>query len=222
MKTLLQISFVIFTFGYLNIFPQEFGDVILQDKEPRKIFMNSHDPNLKSFPEKSFYKQKADWQYIIDTTWGPGLPLAQKQQIFNTFTTSISNSFDGFQSLGMNWASWDSLKNFYYSKIDATTSRGRFCAIMQYLCSELRDGHTWCDDLEVWNTPLNPGVPFLIMSGNLRIAEHLGAVTTVLPDSSVMILRVVNNHPLNLEPGDIILGYEGVPWKELIVELMEA
>ena len=37
-----------------------------------------------------------------------------------------------------------------------------------------------------------------------------------------MIFRVVPNHPLNVQPGDIILGYEGVPWKDLIVELMEA
>jgi hypothetical protein len=191
-------------------------------QEPIKIFMNSHDPNLKSLPEKSFYKQKKDWQYIIDTTWGPGLPLAEKQQIFNTFTTSMSNTFDGFQSLGMPQDSWDSLKDFYYDKIDSTTSRGRFAAIMSYLCSEMRDAHTLANDNEVINTPLNPGVPFLMLSGNIRNANHLGAVTTVLPDSSVLILRVVDNHPLNLEPGDIILGYEGVPWKDLIVELMEA
>ncbi|MBK7377937.1 MAG: T9SS type A sorting domain-containing protein [Ignavibacteriales bacterium] len=212
----------LFTFGYVNIFPQEFDEVVLQDKEPRKFFLKSHNPNFKSFPEKSFYKQKADWQYIIDTTWGQGLPLAQKQQIFNTFANSVGNSFDGFNSLGMSIADWDSLRNYYYSKIDSTTSRGRFSAIMNYLCGALRDGHTYCDDIEVFNTPLNPGVPFFMFTGNPRNIEHFGAVTTILPDSSVMILRVVDNHPLNLEPGDIILGYEGIPWKDLIIELLEA
>jgi hypothetical protein len=220
MKTFLQIF--IFTFFYFNIFSQVNDIKYSQDKEPRKFMIKSHDPNLKSFPEKSFYKQKADWQYIIDTTWGPGLPLVQKQQIFNTFANSVGNSFDGFNSLGMSIADWDSLRNYYYSKIDSTTSRGRFSAIMNYLCGALRDGHTYCDDIEVFNTPLNPGVPFFMFTGNSRNTEHFGAVTTILPDSSVMLLRVADNHPLNLEPGDVILGYEGVPWKDLIVELMEA
>ena len=222
MKTFLRILFFLFTFCYLNLYSQVNDVDNFQYKEQRKMLLKSHDPNFKSFPEKSFYKQKADWQYIIDTTWGPGLPLAQKQQIFNTFTTNIRNSFDGFQSLGMSLATWDSIKNYYYSQINSSTSRGRFAAIMQYLCSKLRDGHTWCDDLGVYNTPLNPGVPFFMFGGLIINANHFGAATTVLPDSSVMILRVVNNHPLNLEPGDIILGYEGIPWKDLIVELMEA
>ena len=200
---------------------QVFDEQFLEDKEPRKPMMNTHDPNLNSFPEKSFYKQKADWQYIIDTTWGLGLPLAQKQQIFNTFTTSVSNSFDGFLSLGMTWESWDTLKNFYYSKINSTTSRGAFSAMMNYLCSELKDGHTYCHDDGIMDTPLNPGIPFLVTSGWID-TRHIGVVTTVLPDSTVLVLRVINNHPLNLEPGDIILGYEGVPWKYLLDELISA
>ena len=32
----------------------------------------------------------------------------------------------------------------------------------------------------------------------------------------------MDNHPLNLQPGDIILGYEGVQWKVLVEELLEA
>jgi len=220
MKTLFFIV-VLFNFSNLNIFPQIFDGERNQNNVPKKLMMNSHDSNLRSFPEKSFYKSRDDWQYIIDSTWGPGLPLSQKQQIFNTFISNLSNSFDGFQSLGFTWASWDSLKNYYYTKIDSTTSRGRFCAIMQYLCSEFRDGHTYCDDDVVNATPLNPGVPFFMFGGIVN-AKHIGVVTTVLPDSSVLILSFVNNHPLNLEPGDIILGYEGVTWRDLIVELMEA
>ena len=44
----------------------------------------------------------------------------------------------------------------------------------------------------------------------------------MLPDSNTLVLRVVPNHPLNLEPGDIILGYEGIPWKNLVQELLDA
>ena len=52
--------------------------------------------------------------------------------------------------------------------------------------------------------------------------EHFGAVLTLLPDSSLVVLRTVENHPLGLQPGDIVLGYEGVAWKDLVNEFLEA
>ena len=103
MKKLLQTLFFFLLVTQI-CFAQDFNTNNQKDSEPRKFFLKSHDPNFKSFPEESFYKRKADWQYIIDTTWGPGLPLAQKQQIFNTFANSVHNSFDGFNSLGMSIA----------------------------------------------------------------------------------------------------------------------
>lgn len=216
MKTFLQILLF-----FLLVTQICFGQSYQQSNESRKNIMQTHDLNLKSIPEKSFYKQKTDWQYIIDTTWGPGLPLDQKRHIFNTFTAALNNNFDGFQSLGLTIESWDSLKSYYFNKIDSSTSRGKFCAIMQSLCSKLRDCHTYCDDIEVYNTLLNPGVPFFVTSGIPNVS-HFGAVTTVLSDSTVLILRVADNHPLNLKPGDIILGYEGVPWKQIVSELIDA
>ena len=217
---------IFFCFALLSIWcvtglSQNFKKEPIRDKQKRVSFTHSQNNNSAHFPQKSFYRSKEDWQYIIDTTWGPGLPLADKRDLFNSFTQKLDDEFDGFQSLGMSMEDWDTLKSYYYNQIDSNTSRGGFCAIMQYLCLELRDFHTWCDDIDVLNSPLNPGVPYFF-EGNVYDVSHFGAVTTVLPDSSVLILRVAENHPLNLEPGDIILGYEGVPWKDLITELMDA
>jgi hypothetical protein len=52
------------------------------------------------------------------------------------------------------------------------------------------------------------------------VINHFGAVLTVLPDSSLLVLRTIDNHPLGLLPGDIVLGYEGIPWKDLVDELL--
>ena len=75
--------------------------------------------------------------------------------------------------------------------------------------------------LPILYSALNPGKPILLIGSYLPV-EHFGAVTTVLSDSTTLVLRVAPNHPLNLEPGDIILGYEGVPWKNLVRELLDA
>jgi hypothetical protein len=192
-----------------------------QTQEPIFFNVRSHDPNIQELPVRSFYESKSDWQYIIDTTWGPGLPLAQKQQIFNAYVTKLEEKFDGFLSLGFTDTSWNSFKQHYFSKIDSNTSRGRFSAIMYYFSSHLQDGHTYAYDKGVVETPLNPGIPVLIFGHKFSI-KHFGAVTTVLEDSTTLVLRVVDNHPLNLEPGDIILGYEGVMWKDIVQELIEA
>jgi hypothetical protein len=192
-----------------------------QSNEPIFFKVKNHDTNIKELPENSFYESKSDWQYIIDTTWGLGLPLAQKQQIFNAYASKLEEKFDGFESLGFTPTTWDTFKVHYYSKIDSNTSRGRFSAIMYYFAMNLCDGHTYAFDDVVLHTPLNPGIPLLVF-GSFFSIKHFGAVTTVLEDSTALVLRVVDNHPLNLEPGDIILGYEGVMWKEIIQELIEA
>ena len=67
-------------------------------------------------------------------------------------------------------------------------------------------------------SPLNPGTPVLVL--DCVNCDHFGAVLTTLPDSSLVVLRTIENHPLGLEPGDLVLGYEGVPWKVLLDELL--
>ncbi len=194
----------------------------IRPTEPLFFEVVSHDPNIKELPIKSFYKSKNGWQYTIDTTWGPGLPLADKQQIFNAYATSIREQFDGFESLQMNLNSWDSLRAHYYSMIDDSTSKGGFSAIMSHFSMQLKDAHTRAYDESVVFTPLNPGIPVLVISAFSYSIAHFGAVVTVLPDSSLLVLRAVANHPLDLQPGDILLGYEGIPWKILINELLDA
>ena len=191
-------------------------------QEPLFFKVITHDSNIKELPAKSFYESKSDWQYIIDTTWGPGLPLAEKQQIFNTYANSIREDFDGFESLNMNGNAWDSLRAHYYGLIDDSTSKGGFSAIMSKFSMHLQDLHTYAYNESVVLSPLNPGIPVLVISGFFLSVQHFGAVITALPDSSLLILRTVENHPLGLEPGDILLGYEGVPWKVLVNELLDA
>jgi len=206
---------------YSVIYTQEVANKKFHPEHPILFTPTNHDPNFTSFPKTSFYKSRQNWQAIIDSVWGPGLPLSNKLQIFNSYTNSLESQFDGFLSLGMTGNSWDSLKNFYLSQISDSTSRGGFSAIMSRLANTLRDAHTRAVDTGVTWTPLNPGTPLLVLSSYQTI-EHFGAVLTALPDSSLLVLRVVPNHPLGLQPGDIILGYQGIPWKFLVHELINA
>jgi hypothetical protein len=221
MKYLICSLLILFILKSCPIYSQEIGNRKYEQNVPILIRPTNHDPNFRNFPEKSFYESHNNWQAVIDSTWGPGLPLTNKLFIFDQYTNAIRNQFDGFLSLGMDFTIWDSLKNHYRSQIDSSTSRGGFSAIMSHLARNLKDMHTHAFDEVVRSTALNPGIPVLMLSGYLTV-EHFGAVLTALPDSTLLVLRVVPNHPLGLQPGDIILGYQGVPWKVLVHELLAA
>jgi hypothetical protein len=203
------------------VYSQEVNNRKYNPDESLFITPKNHDPNFSGYKKgstKSFYQSKSEWQHIIDTTWGPGDSLARKLLIFNSYANTIRDKGDGLKSLHLDW---DSLYNHYLSQITESTSKGAFSSILSHLAYDMKNGHVLAYDSKVISTPLNPGVPLLLI-GFYHTFEHFGAVTTILPDSTTLVLRVLPDHPLNLEPGDIILGYEGIPWKDIVPELLDA
>jgi hypothetical protein len=184
---------------------------------------------------RSFYKSKADWQHIIDSTWGPGLPTDTKLSVFDNYWNLVDQTWGGFPNLIVNW---DSLKNVYRPLVAAGVSRGRFYGILCRLTRALNEWHVYTidqgidsstgyyglSDPEYPNYPsfrCQPTLPFINFNA-LLYRTNFGAGLTPLPDSTALVYSVMPNHPLNLQPGDVIMGYNGVPWRQLIRELLDA
>jgi Peptidase family S41/Tricorn protease C1 domain len=166
--------------------------------------------------EQAALTATGDWAAAIDARWGPGLPTERKLEIFDAFWTTIDERFAAFQDLDVDWAA---LRDRYRPEIAAGVSRGRFAAIMSHLALALREFHTIANDLTVLNTPRSPGVPLMVLR---QPSNNFGACATAQPDGSALIYDVTPGHPLGVEPGDRILGYEGRPWRELYPELLAA
>jgi len=169
-----------------------------------------------------------DWDEAIDNTWGWGLTKDQKLDIFDTFWQLMDESFACFVEMpGYYPQFWGDQMRLYRSEIengDPTygVSRGRFAAIMNYLSMALVESHTNAQDIQVcWNTFPDPGVPLLVC-GAWGTEPFSGAGLTPLDDNTLLVYKTVENHPLGLEPGDRVLGYDGVPWTELYHELLTA
>jgi len=175
----------------------------------------------------------ADWGKVIDSTWGPGQSVADQQNVFDTFWNAIDQQWIGFPNLPVNW---DSIRTLYRPKIVPGLSRGKFYALMSRVWLALLDRHTYVIDEAVEsifgkagvyptvgslvNFHYSPGVPLLrIGTGWL---DALGAAVTPMQDSSALVYRVAPGNPLRLEPGDLILGYERIPWKRLYRQLLDA
>jgi len=162
---------------------------------------------------------RADWQDAIDSIWGFGLPTATKIDIWDNFWNAVDDSFACFIDLDSNI--WDTIWNRYDTEVQDCISRGRFCAMLMHSSLALRESHTKARDTGVTNTEMLPGVP-LMVCGAWGNNDHFGAALTPLSDSTLLVYQVIDNHPLNLQPGDLVLGYNGTAWNNIYPQLLEA
>jgi hypothetical protein len=159
----------------------------------------------------------AERRAAVDAVWGRGLPTAVKLEIFDTFWNYVDARFAGFQGIEVDWAA---LRDRYRPEVEAGVSRGRFAAIINQMSLALRDGHTIPLDLLVnFFTVPQPGVPSFGVGG--WIADTSGACLTAQDDGSALVYDAVSPHPMGLQPGDRILGYDGTPWGELYQQLID-
>ena len=172
---------------------------------------------VKSDSTPCFYKRKGEWQKIIDDYWGPGDPYVKKLSVFDTYVSYVRANFPAFVYSKLNW---DSVAAYWRMKITDSTSRGAFHAILGKLGYSLNEWHSGAFDNTVESMTMVPGTPGVaLISHDVR---HFGAALTPLPDKSLLVYKVSSNHPLGLELGDRVLGYEGIPWPQLFNELIEA
>ena len=166
-----------------------------------------------------------DWGGWIDSTWGPGQTATEQLNVFDGFWSLVDERWSGFPNLSLKW---DSIRTLYRPQIGSGLSRGRFAALMSRVWMSLMEQHTYIRDLGVdkifgddnagfWEYRAN--VPLLVIGTYWW--DLLGAPVTALPDSTGLVYRAAAGNPLGLQPGDIILGYEGVPWKRLYPRLLE-
>lgn len=82
-----------------------FETEITRSKWPQKKQALTHNRNFKKTSALSFYKRKSEWKKIIDSTWGPGLPLAQKLNVFDYYSGYIKTHNPTFTYTRLNWDS---------------------------------------------------------------------------------------------------------------------
>lgn len=159
-----------------------------------------------------------DWAQIIDDVWGDGDNTQAKLAVFDHYFQIIDASFACFQDIE---DKWQELHDLYRPEIEQGVSRGRFTAMLDQMALSLRESHTALTHEPVHsNTALVPGVPLMYVGGWGNNA-HFGAGVTPQPDSTLLVYVAVPNHPLGLVPGDKVLGYDGVLWKDCYKELIE-
>ncbi len=184
----------------------------------RKLSPSEYIP-YKNIKMKTGHLSQNDWRDLINSYWGEGVSTSEKLALFDSAWTIIDQEYAAFQNLDVDI---DSLRDLYRPEIEQGVSRGRFAGIMSHFSLAMNEAHTILADIPVsYGTQLGPGVPLFVI-GPWQETSWFGASLTPLPDSTAIVYRSLANHKLNLVAGDIVLGYDGVPWKLLYKELLEA
>ena len=203
----------------LFIFSSSYAQRLMENGIPvYQRSLSNHDASIQNFeyiPKKPGHYTAEDWQAVIDSTWGEGLSTADKLKIFDIFWDEIDDGYPAFFNIDVDW---NLLRETYRPDVAAGVSRGRFNAIMNILASVLEDHHTSICDVFVSRDSLRSGVPIFVPTGyqsaiNLDFYGdefcHFGASLAPMEDSSLFVYGVIENHPLDLQIGDLVLGYDG-------------
>jgi len=159
------------------------------------------------------------WREEVDEYWGPGMAAAEQLSIFDQAWDELDRNYGAFVNLEIDM---EALRRRYRPEIAAGVSKGRLAAILNHLSFAMLDAHTVIMRRSVnWNTIIRSGTPMLVIGGWNNNASF-GASLTPMPDGSLLVLRTSLGHPLGLELGDLVLGYDGVAWRDLYPQLLAA
>jgi hypothetical protein len=171
-------------------------------------------------PQTAVGKHTIDeWRAAVDAYWGPGLAAADQVRIFDTAWNELDREYGAYMNLDVDM---QALRRRYRSEVREGVSRGRLAAILNHLSLAMLDAHTVIMRRSVnWNTHIWNGTPMLIIGGWAN-NSWFGASLTPMADGSLLVFRSKPNHPLGLEPGDLVLGFDGVAWRDLYPQLLAA
>ncbi len=160
-----------------------------------------------------------EWREAVDEYWGPGLATSEKLRLFDLAWNELDREYGAYMNLEVDM---QALRDRYREEIFNGVSRGRFVAIMNHLSLAMKDAHTVIMNRSVnWGTAVRTGTPLFVVGG-WTDSSPFGAALTPMPDDSLLVFKALPDHPLGLEPGDIVLGYDGVPWRLLYRRLLAA
>ncbi len=152
--------------------------------------------------------------YDVDGYWGEAPELDTRLALFEAYWEELGASYASFGASGVDW---DQVGETYRTEMEAAESFGRFGWVFGDISLLLQDGHNYALSLEVcgWDNENRPPRLHLFDS-----ASYSGVCLTPLDDDRLLVTRAADDNPAALEPGDVVLGYEGFGWRA-IVEALE-
>jgi len=158
----------------------------------------------------------------VGAFWGEAPDKETRLKIFDDICSILAEDYAGFVVLDLDW---DEVREKYRPQVEKAESYGHFYALLSYMIAELHDVHTRIDSEKICgeifydNPSLGERPPMLRHYSNS--SSSMGVCVTPMDDDRLLVYRVDPDNPAGLVPGDIILGYNGRPWHDLLDEIYD-
>lgn len=163
-------------------------------------------------------------ELLSDTYWG-NFSDNEREKLIESFVSIwqfANDKFPAFEGLDINW------QEFHDESIEIlenTNSYGDYLAIITNIPYILKEGHGFVATWKMYGIDAknlyHPNVP--IFYTLLKPESKIGASCVVTEDGQICVSKITSDiNPYNLNPGDVIVGYNGVPWDEWITPLEES
>lgn len=159
----------------------------------------------------------------VETFWGDAPDAATRHDVFDAFWTALAHYYAAFETTSVDW---DALRDSYLSRLAEADGQGRFYALLSEAAIALRDGHTVLVSEQIYGFDGPPHDPFWPAALDLAARppafwledrlSAIGACVTPLDDGTLLVYRVEAGNPADLELGDVVLGYDGRAWADLL------
>jgi C-terminal processing protease CtpA/Prc len=149
----------------------------------------------------------------VDEYWGAAPDQETRLAIFDALWQNLADTYACFSVLDVDW---DEVRERYRDRVAAAEGYGRFYQLLSWMNAELEDGHTSFLSYGICETPLSLRPPFFRPD---QWSSAIGACVTALDDGTLLVYRAADDNPAGLAPGDVVVGYDGAPWAELLPEI---
>jgi hypothetical protein len=149
------------------------------------------------------------------TFWGAAPPREVRLEVFDAIWDEYQAQYANF---GLAGEDWDALRDRVRPEVADEESYGGFYRLLSHMFFEVREGHSVIMSDMVCATPLVERPPLFWSTGGGR---PLGVCVTGTAEETALVVKADPGNPAGLEPGDEILGYDGVAWAELLDEALD-
>jgi len=159
----------------------------------------------------------------VESFWGDAPDQQTRLEIFDVWWTGLAHYFAAFEGTPLDW---DLARDVYRPRIAEAETQGRYQAILSEIVFALRDGHTVLASEQLYGSPPDPYWP-----ADLPLHERppafwiedrisaIGACVTPLDDGTLLVYRTDEDNPAGLVPGDVVIGYDGETWAQLLTPI---
>jgi hypothetical protein len=147
---------------------------------------------------------------------------------FQSIWGFIRTNYPAFKGLvktedNPNGLDWDKIGEDGYDEVQYVDNYGTFARLLTYMGWTLKEGHTSISTRRIdganYRTPYRPNVPLF----NTGKFSRIGACYGITENEEMVVTHITSEkNPYNLKPGDEIVGFNGIPWKEWIPSLIDS